>query len=197
MITVPIPYSNVEACRDAVAIILKDNLEYQYTHDYNPDADVQKVYLETTNPNDFTETSFIEVSLDNVPYSDKTYGGSVVGSAVINVDVYTRSVTTSGTRGDSASRLKCIRLLNLCRYILEDPQYKTLGFPPGAINGVSVESIGMADPEKYDTQNVSMGRLVFNVKVTENNSLLNGVHLFESVTEHRIGLTDEGFKYIT
>jgi hypothetical protein len=197
MITTPIPYSNVELCRDKIAIILKQNLDLQYQYNYNPDAQVDKVLIEASNPNDFTELSLVEVGIDNVSYSDKNYTGAVTASAVINVDVSVKSATSAGTKGDSASRVKCTRLLNLCRYILEDPIYKTLGFEPnGFINGVSVDSIGMADPEKYDTQNVSIGRLVFNVIVTENNSLISGVSLLEAETQVYIGETEEGFKYV-
>lgn len=196
MITVPIPLSNVEYCRDQIAIILKDNLDYQFTHGYNPDSDVQKVIIEGSNPNDFTELSLINVGIDNIPYSDKNYGGAVTASAIINVDVYVKTATQSGTKGDSASRKKCTRLLSLCRYILEDPIYKTLGFAPGFIHGVMVESIGMADPEKYDTQNISMGRLVFSVILTENNSLLIGNTIEGQDTQNFIGESYEGFKYV-
>ncbi len=196
MITVPIPYSNVEYCRDVIAVILKENLDLQYQYAYNPDAQVDKVYVEASNPEDFTDMSTINVGLDNVPYSNKNYGGAVTGSAVINVDVLVKSATSAGTRGDSASRMKCTRLLSIARYILEDPQYKTLGFPAGFIGGVMVESIGMADPQKYDTNNVSMGRLVFNVIVTENNTLLLGNTIEGQDTKVKIGETEDGFKYV-
>lgn len=196
MITTPIPYSKVELCRDQIAIIIKQNLDLQYLYNYNTDAEVEAVYIETTNPNDFTELSLVDVGVDNVSYSNKNYAGAVTANATINVDVNVKSKTSSGTRGDSASRTKCTRLLSIIRYILEDPIYKTLGFDPGFINGVSVESIGMADPDKYDTQNSSMGRLVFNIILTENNTLIDGVPLEEAVTQQFIGTTDKGFKYI-
>ena len=200
LISTPIPLSNVEICRDQIAIILKQNLDYQYTKHYNPEAEVEKVFIEASNPNDFIELSLVNVGIDTVPYSDKNYGGAVTASPVINVDVYVKSATSAGTKGDSASRKKCTRLLSICRYILEDPIYKTLGFEPGFIHGVSVESIGMADSEKYDTQNVSMGRLVFSVITNEDNALLLADTIEGQTTQVLVGTgydgEEYGFKYV-
>ncbi len=58
----------------------------------------------------------------------------------------------------------------------------------------------MADPEKFDTQNVSMGRLVFNVITNEDNALLIANTIEGQTTQALIGTgydgNEYGFKYV-
>ena len=191
-----IPLRNIELCRNRIAEIILAELDYQYQNNYNPDAQIDEVYIERTNPTDFIETSCVNVSIDTNTFSNKTYAGSKTSVASINIDVYVKSETTETERGDSASRLKCTRLLSMIEYMLDDPQYKTLGFPNTFINTLSVDSYGMADPEKYDTQNITQGRVVFTATVTENNELIDAPYLESSITQSLIGLSGKGLRYV-
>lgn len=187
--------SNAELVRNAVGAILKVELDSQYTNHYNEESQVEAFGIERTNPLDFTETSYINVSLDNSAFIDKNYGGAVTAEVKIYITAMTRSKSGPGYRGDEKSRRKCIRLLNMCRFILDDPQYKTVDFEPGFVNTVGCQSFEMTDAEKYDSTLMSMGQLVFSAVLTENNRLLDGVPLMQSITSVKIEYTDQGLLY--
>lgn len=190
-----IPESNAELVRNAVGAILKLELDNQYANHYNDESFVEAFGIERTNPVDLIEMSYINVSLDTSSFLDKIYGGAVTAEVKILITGMVRSKSGQEFRGDEKSRRKCIRLLNMCRFILDDPQYKTVDFAPGFVNTVGCQSIEMIDPEKYDSTLMSIGQLTFSAVLTENNRLLDGVPLMQSITNVRIEDTEYGLLY--
>jgi hypothetical protein len=195
VIQTPIEDTSAEKCRDRIREILEVELDYQYEANYNPYAQVTEVVIERTNPVDIVEESYINISIDSETYSQKDRRGSRTATVTINIDVFANSPTTATQRGDSEAKKKCTRLLSMCSYILDDPQYKTLGFNPGFIHTTAVENFEMADSEKYDGKNSAMGRLVFSATVTEVNALIEANDWQGSNTTNYMNNTNKGIQY--
>lgn len=179
--------------RDRIADILYDELDIQSQLNYDTDLDVE-VLIECTNPIDKTEASVIIVSLASGSYANKNQGG-VDGTYTYNIDVFTNSKTTESTAGDKNAALKLQRLLGLCRAILEDPVYRTLGFAAPFISRVNCVDIKIADTGRDDAVNTAMGRLTFNVVLNESSKLLipNLIEGYDTVV--KLGETANGYSY--
>lgn len=175
VITNIITAQSFEIIRDRIAYILFDEFQNQRTLTANQDLNVI-VTTENKAPNDFTELPLITVSISNGDYSNKNQGSSD-GVYIYNVDLYTSSKTKSTGEGATLATIKLHKLMGIARYILEDPQYKTLGFAVGGSNTAFilrsiVQSIAFKDIDPNDANNVSMGRLTFAVTANESNKLL-------------------------
>lgn len=159
---------------------------------YEPDIDAE-VFVERTKPYNHTELPAVNVSLDAGSYSNKDQRGGSTGTYNFNVDVYTCSKTTDDETGDVLSAIKCQRLMGLCRAIIEDPQYKTLGFVAPFIMSVFVSEIKLAQPEKDDAMNAMMGRVVVQVMVKEAPVLIVPPLIAGYDTTIKIDNTSEGY----
>lgn len=84
----------------------------------------------------------------------------------------------------------------MCRYILSDTRYKTLGFDYGLIAGTQVERFSTLDPQKEDSSFTAFARLQFAVRIMENQSLWDGVTILGNDTNVKLEETDKGYKYI-
>lgn len=172
-INIPIPSSSFELIRDRIATILKDELSNQYMISNYDDSIDAEVLIEAINPEDKEELPVVNVSLAADKFSLKDYAGEVKGSIVYNIDVYTNAKTDENAYGDYKSARALQRMLAFCRYILENPVYKTLGYTPPFIQRVYISDMNIANKGRNDALNSMMGRLTFNVEVNENVTLLN------------------------
>ena len=169
-ITQIISTQRFESIRDRILEILVDEMDHQYYLTSDEDLNVS-VFIERNNPIDKTELSAIVVSLAKGAYSNKNQG-SVDGDYIYNVDVYTNSKTTENGAGDTLAAIKMQKLMGVCRSILEDPIYKTLGFAPPFLMKTNVSEFNIAAGNKEDALNTGMGRLTFNVTTNETNKLI-------------------------
>jgi hypothetical protein len=194
VITTLLPQQNFELIRDRIGAILSDELSNQsMLHGNNADIN-PTVFIERTVAFNHSEMPALNVMLARGTYDGQTVKQSD-GTYLFNVDVYHKSKSSSGKKGDSEAVFKLHRLLGLVRAILEHELYKTLGFTPPFIMSRKVLDLTVADPESTDAGSTAMGRVVFQVKVIENNpasvpSLIAGYD-----TEVKLELTDKGFMY--
>jgi hypothetical protein len=194
-LNIEIPYQAFEVVRTRIWEILKDELHNQavVSGDYELEPSVE---IESTNPYiDKEEVPIVSVSLANGKYSNK-HQGSSTGSYQYFIDVFTNSKIKENAPGDYLASVKMQRLLGLCRYILEDPVYKTLAFTPPFISRVFVSTIDIAaNPQKDDTRFNSMGRLTLDVTVNEQNDLKVPPSIQGYDTNATIGNTGIGYTY--
>lgn len=188
-----IPKRNVELIRDRIGLILIEEFDNQYEN-YNPECQVN-VYVERRKPNDQTELNFINVSLLNGESINK-HQSSKDFIATYAVDVCTSSKTTAEESGDKLSQILCTRLLMICDYILEDPQYKTLGFNAPFLSVLGVQDFTMFNQDERDSNNIAIGRILVKVRINENNSLLEGNNLLMAETKYKITQTDKGLQFV-
>lgn len=188
-----IPERNFEPVRDRIGAILFTELNNQYLN-YNPLCNVDGVYVERKAPIDKEELAFVNVSVISGAFGNKS-AGRKDGVYQYAIDVFTKSAAGPAKLGDKTSQLYMERLLGICDYILEDPQYKTLAFPAGVIGHTMVSEMQIRDQNPNDADNVAMGRLIFDVKILEVNALKFAPYLLESNTTVSLNETALGYQY--
>lgn len=191
-ITTVIGRQSYELIRNRIGEILIDELAAQTTlgNQYT-NADVT---VEGLNVVDATETSVVKISLADGEFSNE-HAGSSDGVYLFNIDCFCKSKSSIGVDGNFKAAEKTQALMGIIRYILKDPQYRTLGFNPGFIGGCTVQSIKIGEAEQKDLFNVVGGRLVFKVKALEINGLLNATLMNHYQTSVTLGTSAQGYTY--
>lgn len=184
---------NYEFVRDRIAEILTDELDHQLalTGDYDLDVLVD---VERSTPFDESELPAVNVSLDLGSWGNK-HQGSVAGTYIFNIDCITSSKSTQDKAGDVAASVKTQRIAGLCRAILEDPLYKTLGFTAGFVIRTFCNDMKFGTAGSPDAKNTIVSRITFNVQVSET-SKLTIPNLIEGYdTTVKIDNTSKGYFY--
>lgn len=189
-ILVAIPPQNFEIIRDRLAVILADELENQVLF-YNPELDAN-VYVERTDPINNTELPALNVSLASGSYDNKDVTGTD-GTYTFNIDAYTSAKATALANADTQSTFNLHRLLGVCRYILENPVYRNLGYVTPYISRVTVGSINIAEPGAKDALSTFMGRLTVTVRVVETTALLPAELIAGYETAAKLYTTEQGY----
>lgn len=191
----PIAAQSFELVRARIVEILGTELENQVVNFGNYDVDVNDVWMERWVPfNSDTEIPCINVCLGNGDYSGKSMPQQD-GVYQFNIDCYHKAKTSTGTRADEAAMIKLQRLMGVCRSILDNPVYKALDFTPPFIISVRCVSVQIKDPNPPDATSAIMGRIVYEVKVSETTPLKDGVEFSGIDSQWKIALTDKGYKY--
>ncbi len=193
LINYAIPQRNFEPIRDRIGEILFVELENQFLN-YNPECNVDGVYVERKKPIDQTELAFVNVTVINGIFDNKAQG-TKDGTYQYAIDIFARKASENDKPGDKSAQLYVERLLGICDYILEDPQYKTLGFLPGTIGGTLVGEMQIRDQNPEDASNVAMGRLIFTVRTGEANALKRAPLVEQANTSVSLGYTDKGYQF--
>lgn len=188
-----IPQQAFERIRDRIGSILLDEINHQVLISYDNEIEAG-VYIERFVPFDKTEMPAINVTLARGSYDNKN-SISADGTYNYSIDVYTSAKSSDAKKGDSLSAVRLHRLLGICRAILENPQYKTLGFAAPFIARVSVVDINIAEPIKQDAISVIMGRLTLAVRVPENVELITPRLIEGYDTTVKLGLTNKGYQF--
>lgn len=195
-INIAIPEQAYELVRFRLFEILGEELENQLMEEGNYEADAD-VYLERIVPFHDEDTSAVNVTLATGDYNGQT-AISAPGTYRFNIDVYVNSPTTgtdADKKADRLAMLKLGRLVGICRAIIEDAQYITLGFAPPFISRRYVEKIVIADPNNRDASAMVMGRLIVVVMVNETVALKQGTAFAQMISSIKLYDTDLGYKY--
>ena len=194
IINMPIPRQGFEFVKDALGVILTEELNNQNViQGLNEEINV---YSERITPLDVSEYLYINILLDSATYGQINQKDSQ-GRTLYFIDFYTNGDAKAGHDGCSDSTDRLHKFMGMARYILSYSEYKTLGFPPGLIGGVYVESFAVMDPaQKEDTLFTRFGRIQLAVRIQENQALWQGIELNGNDTTVKLELTDKGYKYI-
>lgn len=188
-----IPPQFFEVIRNRIAEILIDELNCQVLLTYDTDLDAT-VYVERFVPFDNTEMPAISVSFSAGDYNNQTVRDAD-GSYSYFIDIFTKAKTTDDDRGDKLAMLKLHKLLGVCRAIIQNPIYKTLGFEPPFIMSRQISNISIAQPKDGDTLSVVMGRLILKIVAPEDVQLLTAKLIKGFDTQVKLALTDKGYIY--
>lgn len=183
-----------ELIRDRIGLILFEEMQNQFAMSYDEDLELSAVWVDRTNTFDVTDCPVINVSMADLQAPTKTTESSDE-TLRYNIDVYCAKQNAGNLSGTIIARKQAQRILGICRVILEDTRYNTLDFPKPSLRGVKVSSIQMADANAEDTQNISMGRLVLEVKAVPGLEFGTSVELAGSDTSVKIEETNLGLKY--
>lgn len=194
-ITEIIPKQNFEIIRDQIGAILADELNNQ--------KNLQPVYLsenvtvfsERITSVDKSEEVVVNVLLDSLNSNYKTESDQQNRTSFF-IDIYAHGKANSNDPGDKVTAFKLQKYLGICRYILQSHKYVTLDLPTGTIGGKNVDNIQIYDSQNSQDGNYSrMGRIIFSVRIMENQAIWAGVPLTNNSTKVKLDLTDEGYQY--
>jgi hypothetical protein len=202
MINTLIGQQKFELIRDRIAEILSTEIANQATlEDHESWTENFNVWLERTAPFDKSELPCVNVSLSNGEFDNYKATGDNDGNYQFDIDVFTKSVYTTTENGDTKSTVLLHRILGVCKTILTNEQYKSLGFESKFIGNRNVGSIQIADPNSMrrekETESIRLGRLVFRVKCNETNTTAIPTDLDSYATTVRLYNTAQGYFYST
>jgi hypothetical protein len=188
---------NYELILERVGQILTLEFENQFIQFYNSICSDVAVYIEHFDPTNFTEMSIVSLSIDKGTY-DNRHAGYVRGTYIYNIDLYTNSKSIGDDRGDKLSAVINHRIAGIIRAILENPIYKTLGFEPGSVGNLRVNSIewGKIMKSNQDARNIYMSRIQLEFQAQETTPLLTGVPLLSMITKIKLENSDNGLQFI-
>lgn len=201
-ITAAIGQSRMELVRDAIGVILRDELTNQATLQTDPDLVSQlnalQVFGERFAPLNHNDMPAIDIFFFNGDFDNKAQH-SKRGTYHYYIDIFTASNANAADDADRRSSLRAHRLAMLVNAILEDPHYLTLGFQAsdGVIQTTLLRNIKRTE-ESYnrDGRGMMMYRMIFEVVVAEQTGTITGVPLTLVTTNVRIDETDIGYQYI-
>lgn len=178
---------NFEIARDAIGAFLY--LELKNQEILQPGFVAPDVWVNRIISFDKSELPAINISIAQIAFSNK-HQSSVDGATTFNIDGYVRD------DNEAVSMTKCQHLAGKTQAVLEDSQYKTLGFSPPLNCRSLVENISISEPVQIqDLANVCMSRIAFNVVLNETTLKISPPQLQEHLTGVRLTLTDYGYKY--
>lgn len=182
-----IPSSAFELFRDRIYDILVDEIEAQ------PTLPPITIFCERNINFSDADLLAINVRLGNIDYSGKHQGQST-GNNLFFIECYAKAKTTGTQRGDYTSAKLCQRLAGVCRYILEDTRYNTLGYAKPFVESVKIRGIRIADnPGTMENGNISMIRLELEVVCAEINSLVPPRLMEGFETQIKIAESESGY----
>jgi hypothetical protein len=192
MITQVIPPQGFELIRDRICQILLAELNNQYLMTYDEDLNLSQIFMERMVPFSHAELPALNVGMERGDYV-AYHQGQADGVYRFFIECNTQAATTEEARGDERAKRRAQRLLGKCRYILEDPIYKKLGFASGLISHRHVESFVFAEPTRHDLENVTMTRMILVVKSVETNEKIVAAMAESWDTTVKLGVTDHGY----
>lgn len=188
-----------ELLRDRIFEILVDEIEnqFQLTGDYDLDIDV---YKESSGPFDISQLPVVNVQFASGDWENRNVN-SDDGTYQFNIDVHTAAKNTSAGAGDTSAAIKLQQILGVCRAILRNPKYKTLGFavaPSGTpfILRTFCANVNIAATGAQDANNTAMGRIVFTVQANEVVAFVEPDLLDGYETTVKIDETGKGYIWI-
>ena len=189
-----------EIVDNKIAEILVEEIKNQ--QDLQGFDDVVEVFLERIIPFDKNEDVAITVAFREANYGDFTTAGSQ-GQCLYFIDIFCSGVGNNNKTASENARKKLFRYIGLVRYILSSAKFQTLGLPLGIIGGKYLQKITLdtdysnfGNHSNYDGSNIRFARLMFVVRVTENQKLWDGYELLGNNTNITYENSAKGTKLV-
>lgn len=181
IITEIIEKQGFERVDERIAEILVEEISNQI--DLQNFDDTVEYYLERIEPFSKEEDVMISVAFREADYDGYTTR-DVQGSYMYFIDVFCSGMGIGDTPPSIVSKEKLFRYLGMIRYILSSSKFLTLGFPPGLIGGKYIKKITLdtdysnfGNHSNYDGSFIRFARIIYMVRVQENQELWQGVPL--------------------
>lgn len=194
MISAVIGRQGFEIIRDRICQILLTEFESQYLKTYDQDLNLaeESIYMERFIAFNQSELPALNVGIERGDYEDY-HPGQEGGVYRFFVECNVKAANDADARGDRKAKILAQKLLGISRYILQDPIYRKLSFPPGLIRHCHVESFVFTSPTQHDLENTNSARMIFVVKAVESNELIETALLKSSFTGVKLGESDQGY----
>lgn len=189
-----------EHISNRIAEILSEEISNQkQLQNFQEDVNV---YIERIPAFQRSEDVSIQVYFKGGTYEGYT-NRDVQGEYLYYIDLYTSALQEGDIDASISSKNKNYRYLGLIRYILSSGKIPTLGFPNGLIGGKYVKNIMQdlefsnfgSDPSN-DASNIRFSRVIFAVRVQENQVLWDGIPLRGNTTNITYEATERGTQVI-
>lgn len=181
IITEKIGKQGFELVGERIAEILAEEVSNQM--DIQNFEETVDFYLERIEPFSKEQDVMISVAFREADYDGFTTRDSQ-GSYVYFIDLFCSSMGIGSIEPSTVSKEKLFRYLGLIRYILSSSKYLTLGFPSGLIGGKYIKKITLdtdysnfGNHSNYDGSFIRFARVMYLVRVQENQALWDGISL--------------------
>jgi hypothetical protein len=196
-----IPQQRFETIRDAIALILKEELAKQKALTTNILFDAG-VFIERFVTFDHTECPAINVIYDETLFSNKDNFNNT-GEMQFFIDIISVAQDSTTKRGDQLSSENLHKLMGVIRYILDSMEYRLLNLDAGIVQSKKVVRMRALSPD--NTYNVSVsndslnsisGRIYFNVRASEAVSFSETITVTEIHSTFTIEDSGLGYKIV-
>lgn len=181
IITEKIGKQGFELVGERIAQILAEEVSNQM--DIQNFEETVDFYLERIEPFSKEQDVMISVAFREADYEGFTTRDSQ-GNYIYFIDLFCSSMGIGNTEPSTVSKEKLFRYLGLIRYILSSSKYLKLGFPDGLIGGKYIKKITLdtdysnfGNHSNYDGSFIRFARIMYHVRVQENQALWDGISL--------------------
>jgi len=187
--------SQFELIRDRIGAILADEFSYQAVTFNDSDLSGLKVWISRSVPFDKTNPPAVNVNFVHGDY----YSEDVSTNTNIykfSIDCHAAAKTqANGKDGDELGMYRVQKLMGIACRILNNTQYRTLGWAAPSVQTRWIESMDVADPARNDADSMMFGRIIFSVRINEDIQLLTAKNIQGYDTKAQLDLTNEGYMY--
>ena len=200
IITESIGIQGFEVVANRIGSILAEEIANQQAiQGFEEDVEL---YLERIEPFSKEQDVMITTAFREASYEGQTTRDSQ-GQYIYFIDVFCSGMGEGDISPSIIAKNKLFRYVGLVRYILSSGKYLTLGLPPGLIGGKYIEKItidtdysNFGNHSNYDGSFIRFARIIFRVRVQENQLLWEGVEMQGNTTNVTLDNTGEGTRLI-
>jgi hypothetical protein len=191
---------NFEVVANRIGSILLEEIHNQKT--IQGFDDEIEIFNERIEPFSKEQDVMITIAFREAEYAGQNTRDSQ-GEYIYFIDIFTSGWGEEEVSPSIVSKNKLFRYVGLVRYILSTGKYLTLGFPPGFIGGKYIEKItfdtdysNFGNHSNYDGSYIRFARIMYKVRVQENQELWQGIELQGNTTNVTLDDTEQGTKFI-
>lgn len=191
---------NFEVVANRIGSILLEEIHNQKT--IQGFDDEIEIFNERIEPFSKEQDVMITIAFREAEYAGQNTRDSQ-GEYIYFIDIFTSGWGEEEISPSIVSKNKLFRYVGLVRYILSSGKYLTLGFPPGMIGGKYIEKIKLdtdysnfGNHSNYDGSYIRFARIMYKVRVQENQELWQGIELQGNTTNVTLDDTEQGTKFI-
>ncbi len=200
ILTETIGIQGFEVVANRIGSILLEEIENQ--KNIQGFDDNVEVFNERIEPFDKSQDVMLTIAFRQAEYEGQTTRDSQ-GEYLYFIDIFVSGYGENEITPSILTKNKLFRYVGLCRYILSSGKYLTLGFAPGLIGGKYIEKITLdtdysnfGNHSNYDGSYIRFARIIYRVRVQENQELWQGIPLQGNTTNVTLDNTAQGTQYI-
>lgn len=200
ILTETIGVQNFEVVANRIGSILLEEIQNQ--KNIQGFKDHVEIFNERIEPFDKNQDVMLTIAFRQAEYGGQTTRDSQ-GEYLYFIDIFGSGWGEEENAPSIIAKNKLFRYVGLVRYILSSGKYLTLGFPPGFIGGKYIEKITLdtdysnfGNHSNYDGSYIRFARIIYRVRVQENQELWQGVPLQGNTTNVTLDNTAQGTQYI-
>lgn len=200
VITETIPSQGYEIVQNRIGEILATEIANQ--QDIQGLNDDVEVFVERIEPFDKSEDVMVSLAFREGDYEGYTQRDTQ-GQYMYFIDVFASGAGKGNEAPSTNVRNKLFKYVGLIRYILSSGKIPTLGFPPGLIGGKYIKKITLdtdysnfGNHSNYDGAFIRFCRIIFIVRVQENQELWGGIALEGNDSQLHYETSTKGTKVV-